>query len=81
MIEFFNNSILCFILYLLVLVLLVLAIFIKKLKNYFLLGALLVFIADISYLLVLGFSLQRCAIICGICLSLVLISIMVGRKE
>ena len=79
MIEFFMNNSLYLFFYLLVITLLVFSITQKKFKGYILLLALVLYVVDISFLLVNGFNLLRCAIISGICVILVLISIREGR--
>lgn len=43
--------------------------------------ALALFVIDISYLMLLGFSLEKCAIVCGVCVILTLISIKEGRDN
>lgn len=79
--EFFCNSFVCIHIYLFILNLLIFSMFIKKYKNYFLMIALALFVIDISCLMLLGFSLEKCAIVCGVCVILTLISIKEGRDN
>ena len=79
MYDFFVNNSLCLGAYLFAVVLLMFARYLPKYKKYLLLAGLAVFVIDISFLLVLGFSLQRCAIVTGICLILALISMKEGE--
>ena len=73
-----NNS-LCLSVYILVLVLIMSSIVLKKYKNLFILLSLVLFILDITYLMLNGFDLKRCSIITGICLILVILSIKEER--
>ena len=79
--EFFCNSFVCIHIYLFILNLLIFSMFIKKYKNYFLMIALALFVIDISCLMLFGFSLEKCAIVCGVCVILTLISIKEGRDN
>ncbi len=79
--EFFVNNSLCLYTYLFIVFILFASIFFKRLKKYFLIAGVLLFSFDISYLMLLGFSLEKCSILTGVSLILVLISIKVGRKS
>lgn len=79
--DFFCNSFICTYIYLVILNLLIFSIFIKKYKKCFLMIALALFVIDISYLMLLGFNLEKCAIVCGVCVILTLISIKEGRDN
>ena len=78
--EFFQNNSLCLSTYLLIVVLLMGSIFLQKYKKFILPVALALYVFDITYLMVSGFTLQRCAIVTGICVILVLFSIKEGRN-
>ena len=78
--EFFLNNSLCLSTYLLIIVLLMGSIVLQRFKKYFLSLALALYVFDITYLMILGFQLQRCAIVTGICVILVLFSIKEGRN-
>ena len=77
--EFFMNNSLCLSTYIIVLELIMFSIVLKKYKNYFIGLALILFTFDITYLILNGFDLERCSIITGICLILVLFSIKEAR--
>ncbi len=81
MYEFFLNNSVCLFIYLLIILILFISIFFKKIKMYFFLTGLALFVFDITYLMLLGFDLQKCSIITGICVILVLISLSGGRKS
>ena len=78
--EYFLGNSLCLVLYMLVIVLLMFQAFIYKYKKTFLILALILYVFDITYLLILGFGLNRCAIVSGICVILLLLSIKVGHN-
>ena len=81
MYEFFLDNTFALGMYQLVILLIIYSIFNKKLKGLLLILALVFFVIDISYLLILGFGLFKLSIITGISIIFILISIKEGTYD
>lgn len=81
MYGFFLNNTLAMGLFLIVILLLMYSVFNKRLKGYLLLFALIFYVIDITYLLVLGFTLLKSSIITGASILIILLSIKEGKNE
>ena len=80
MVQFFMNNLFCLTIYLVILMILMYSMTINKYKGYIMGIALILYVIDISILLVLGFSLLKCMIITGVIVIISIISIEEGKR-